>query len=158
MKKVMLVLALMGVTLTASAVERVFIPLTPTEFSEGFNRVSQLYKLKYRLPIWAAKAGKFSANLAPGITVTVVGIDKGDAIDQITVTCKQPDGCQQGLVAAALAVDPEIDMKAFNSYVGKRLQGQLAGQSMQQNGIYYFVESGKKLGGIEMIIEASEEE
>lgn len=158
MKRVLSVLALLGVVLSASAVERVFIPLTPTEFSEGFNRASQIYKLKYRLPIWAAKAGKFSAVLAPGITVAVVGIDKGDAIDRITVTCKAVDGCQQGLIAAALAVDPEVDVKAFGSYMNKRFQGQLEGQSMQQNGIYYFVDAGKKLGGIEMIIEASDEE
>lgn len=158
MKKFLMLLALMGAALTAAAVERVFIPLTPTEFSEGFNRASQVYKLKYRLPVWAAKAGKFSATLAPGITVAVVGIDQGDAIDRITVTCKLPEGCQQGLVAAALAVDPQMDLRAFASYVEKRFQGQLEGQSMQQRGVYYFVDAGKKLGGgIEMVVEAVDE-
>ncbi|PQA82751.1 hypothetical protein C5F52_14335 [Limnohabitans sp. TS-CS-82] len=157
MKRVFCVVVLMCAAITASAVERVFIPLSPTEFSEGFNRAARFYKLKYRLPFWPAKTGKFSAIIAPGITVAVVGIDKGDAIDRITINCKVPDGCEQGIVAAALAVDPNIDMKAFGTYMAQRLQGQMEGQSMQQNGIYYFVDAGKKAGGIEMIIEANDE-
>lgn len=135
-----------------------FLALTPTEFAEGFNRASQMYRFKYRLPTWPAKGGNFRASIASGITVAAVGIHKGDGLERVTVTCKQPNGCEQGLIAAALAVDPDIDIRSLNSYLGKRLQGQMEGQSMQQNGIYYFVDAGKKSGGIEMIIEASDED
>lgn len=122
-------LAVLGGLLLSAVVradsEEVFIGMTPTEFSEGFNRAAQIHRLKPRLPIWPAKVGKVSATVAPGITVSGIGVAKGDGMSLIRVQCSSEKLCNEAIAAAALSADPELDLPALTDFISQRLAGTL---------------------------------
>lgn len=117
--------------------ESVFIGMTPTEFSEGFNRAAQIYRLKPRMPLWPAKAGKFSATVAPGVTVSSVGVSKGDGLASIKVLCQGGDQCSEVIFAAALSADPEMEVGSLKNYLQRSMSGELQNASMTLAGLEY---------------------
>ena len=117
--------------------ESVFIGMTPTEFSEGFNRAAQILRLKPRMPLWPAKAGKFSANVAPGVTVSGVGVAKGDGLASIKVLCQGSDLCSEAIFAAALSADPEMEIRSLKDYLQRSMGGELQNTSMTLAGLEY---------------------
>jgi hypothetical protein len=127
-----------------AATETVYIGMTPTEFTEGFNRAAQIYRLKLRMPIWPAKSGKFSAKIAPGITVSGVGADNGNMMDSVTVSCRTDDLCNEVIAAAALSADPELRMRDLTRFIQRRLSGELSDSAyMELAGLAYTLETSK---------------
>lgn len=123
--------------------ELVFIGMTPTEFSEGFNRAAQIYRLKPRMPLWPAKPGKFSANVAPGVTVSGVGVSKGDGLASVKVQCQGSDQCSEAIFAAALSADPEMEVGSLKKYLQRSMSGELENASMTLAGLEYALVTNK---------------
>lgn len=127
----------------ADSVEE-FIGITPTEFSEGFNRAAQLHRLKLRMPIWPAKIGKFSAAVAPGITVSGTGVSQGDGMSLIRVQCRTNKLCTEAIVATALSADPALDLQALTDFIGQRLSGELEENAyLEQADLEYMLAADK---------------
>lgn len=127
----------------ADSVEE-FIGITPTEFSEGFNRAAQLYRLKPRMPIWPAKIGKFSAVVAPGITVSGTGVSQGDGMALIRVQCRTEKLCNEAIAAAALSAGPELDLQALTDFISQRLSGELEEHAyLEQADLEYMLAADK---------------
>ena len=136
-----------------------FIGMTPTEFSEGFNRAAQVLRLKPRMPIWPAKSGKFNANIAPGITVSGVGADNGNMMSSIAVICRADALCNEAIVASALSADPELSVRELQQFIDLRLEGELAdGVYLELAGLAYTVETNKAKKQLEFRIKPSPEE
>lgn len=136
--------------------ETVFIGMTPTEFSEGFNRAAQILRLKPRMPIWPAKSGKFSANVAPGIAVAGVGVDNGNMMRSIAVSCRADALCNEVIAAAALSADPELSMEELRLFIQRRLNGELAdGVYFADAGLAYTIEANKAKKQLDFSIKAA---
>lgn len=136
--------------------ESVFIGMTPTEFSEGFNRAAQILRLKPRMPIWPAKSGKFSANVAPGIAVAGVGVDNGNMMRSIAVSCRADALCNEVIAAAALSADPELSMEELLLFIQRRLNGELAdGVYFADAGLAYTIEANKAKKQLDFSIKAA---
>lgn len=134
---VSLALAILAWTSAARA-DQAFISMTPTEFAEGFNRAAQVYRLKPRLPQWPAKAVRFAATVAPGVTVAGVGVASGDGMSSITVSCKSDAQCSDAIFAAALSADPELEIASIKDYMQRTMNGELEdGAYMSQAGLAY---------------------
>lgn len=128
---------------TFAETESVFIGMTPTEFSEGFNRAAQIYRLKPRMPLWPAKVGKFSANVAPGVTVSGVGVFHGDGLFSIKVQCQGSELCSEAIFAAALSADPEVALNSLKDYLQQSMNGELQNASIALAGLEYTLVANK---------------
>lgn len=139
--------------------ETVSIGMTPTEFSEGFNRAAQILRLKPRMPLWPAKSGKYSASVAPGITVTGVGVDDGNMMRSIAVSCRADTLCNEVIAAAALSADPELSMEELRLFIQRRLNGELAdGVYFADAGLAYSIEANKAKKQLDFRIKAAPDE
>ncbi|WP_054074220.1 hypothetical protein [Comamonas testosteroni] len=139
-----LLLAFSGYCEVANAdTETVFIAKTPTEFSEGFNRAAQVYRLKPRMPQWPAKNGKFNATVAPGITVQAVGVSQGDGLSSVKVTCRVEPQCSESIFAAALGIDSEVNMDALKRYMQQVTREGLENSAISQAGLDYYLVADK---------------
>lgn len=121
-----------------------FIAMTPTEFSEGFNRAAQLYRLKPRMPVWQSKAGKFSASVAPGVSVFGVGVERGDAVSSIVVRCQGGEQCSEAIFAAALSADPDLSVNSLKAYVAGSLNGEMDDMSITSEGLEFMMVASKQ--------------
>jgi|GEM_PF-6665346 len=135
-----------------------FIALTPTEFGEEFNRMSRLYRLKYRMPFLPVRNGKMAVSIAQGVAVAVDGIDGGNGISRVTITCARIAGCDQAIVASALTIDPDADVEVLSAFIGDRLRGERPGQTLEMNHIAYRLDAARKSGKINVVIQAWNEE
>jgi len=139
--------------------DQTFIGMTPTEFTEGFNRAAQVYRLKPRLPQWPTKAGKFAATVAPGITVSGVGVSSGDGMSSITVSCKSDAQCSDAIFAAALSADPELEIASIKDYMQRTLNGELEdGAYMSQAGLAYTLVAKKAQKSLTLTITVDPDE
>lgn len=153
-------LVAMGLLLASSGAfadtESVYIGMTPTEFSEGFNRAAQVLRLKPRMPRWPARSGNFSASIAPGITVTGVGVDGGNMMSSISVACRADTLCNEAIVAAALSADPELSVEELRTFIQHRLDGELAeGVYFADAGLAYTVQTYKTKAQLDFRIKAA---
>jgi hypothetical protein len=139
--------------------DEIFIAMTPTEFSEGFNRAAQIYHLKVRMPLWAARNGKFSASVSPGITVSAVGVQRGDGVDKIRVQCKTDDRCHDAIIASAFSADPQINHNALATFINRRLSDELPKEAvMTQADLVYAVMVDKSKKTIDFTITVAPDE
>lgn len=143
-KALAVLLAIGGYCAAANAdTETVFIATTPTEFSEGFNRAAQVYRLKPRMPQWPAKNGKHTATVAPGITVQAVGVSQGDGLSSVKVICRAQAQCSESIFAAALGVDPQVNIDALKRYMQQVTNEGLENSAISQAGIDYYLAADK---------------
>ncbi|VVD97687.1 hypothetical protein PCO31110_01974 [Pandoraea communis] len=147
---------LLASSVASADTESVYIGMTPTEFSEGFNRAAQVLRLKPRMPRWPARSGNLSASIAPGITVTGVGVDDGNMMSSIAVSCRSDAMCNEAIVAAALSADPELSVEELRTFIQRRLDGELAeGVYFADAGLAYTVQPNKKKAQLDFRIKAA---
>ena len=142
-----------------AAADEVFIAMTPTEFSEGFNRAAQIYHLKPRMPVWPAKNGKLSATVSPGISVSAIGVQRGDGVDKIRVQCRTDDRCHDAILASAFSADPQINAQSLASFIERRFSGELPKEAvLTQADLVYAISVDKAKKIIDFTISVAPDE
>ena len=153
MKKTIIALALLAAGSVHAA--ETFIAVSPSKFSTAFNVYAGITGQSIRMPAWPASRGPKQATLARGVTVTARGTVDGRGMEEVKVACARGDGCGEAFVLAALAVDPDVSPKALETYIGRRLSGELDDESaMTQNGIEYYLDVNEKAERMVFTIEA----
>ncbi len=140
--------------------EEYCLGMTPSEFSNDFNQFKSEQKLKFKNISFRNTDKKQVVSLAKNVSLSVVGMDDGQCIDQIKLTCSNVnntniDSCGYGLLVSTYAAEPNVKANSFARYIEEAFNWKPQDNySFLEGDTIFTLKANKKAKKIELIIEA----